>query len=75
MSKTQYVTISFGGRSKGVYTYKHDGKPVTPGSQVWIDARDSGVRPAEVVATSSVRPSKKPAPDGYKGPARSETLR
>ena len=70
---TQYVTVNMGGKS--VYTYRHEGKKVQAGDQVIVDSNYSGARPADVVATSNQPPSKKPAPDGFRGSAKSKTLR
>jgi len=73
---TQYVTITFGGKSRGYYTYEHSGKKVWAGDTVIIDARDSGIRPAMVVDASENPPDKKnPAPDGFIGKVVSRTVR
>lgn len=75
----QYVTVKIRKTKRGekdVYTYQHDNDAVAKGDVVWIDAMYSGVRPAEVIATSKNPPSRKdPAPDGYSGPVTESTLR
>lgn len=72
----QYVTVSFGGKSKGLYTYQNHGPWRRPGDTVWVRGV-TGVRPVAVVATSRKAPSGKPsgAADGYKGPVPSRLLR
>ena len=62
--QVSYVTVGLGKRGS-LYTYKAVGD-VGPGSQVWVKTIN-GVRPATVVASSALPPSKEPAPDGYKG--------
>lgn len=71
MTDTSYVTVDLGGKD-ALYTYKTNAD--IRGGRVWVQTL-SGPRPVPVVSVSKKPPSKRPAPDGYRGNVTSSVLR